>query len=135
MAKIAEIERKLLNWARWVHGAGSGGLGYARSNPQLDAARSGYREAAIPTSDCEASLTDMAVGTLDDRLRLTVRQVYLTGDSPAMDARALGCSETTVKERVWAAHRKLAHWFSDRDQVARTERSRVEALQREKRSK
>ena len=29
MARIEHIERRLLNWARWKHGANRCGLGYA----------------------------------------------------------------------------------------------------------
>lgn len=128
MARIEDIERRLQNWARWKHGAGSGGLGYGGGGFDGVASGSRYREAVIPTVDCEASDTDQAVQSLETRLRVTLHQVYLTGDSPAIDAARLGCTESAVKARVWDAHRKLAAWFSDRDTSARNERERLQQL-------
>lgn len=130
MARIEEIERRLLNWARWKHGAGSGGLGYGGSTWNMEPSGSRYREAVIPTVDCEASVTDQAVGSLEQRLRETVQQVYLTGDSADIDARKLSISPATVKARIWEAHRRMSEWFTSRDSVARAERQRIEALQR-----
>jgi hypothetical protein len=130
MARDEEMERRLQNWARWKLGASAGGLGYGRCNWNMEPSGTRYREATIPTNDCEASITDQAVASLEDRLRQTIEQVYLTGDSAAIDARKLGCSEATVKARVWEAHRRMVTWFADRAAVARQERERVEVLQR-----
>lgn len=130
MARLEDIERRLLNWARWTHGAGSGGLGYG-STWNATASGSTYREAIIPTFDHEASITDMAVRALDERLQATIKQVYLTGDSPAIDARRLGCSQATVKARVWDAHRRINAWLMDRKAMQDRERQRVEAVTRE----
>jgi len=132
MARLEEVERRLLNWARWKHGAGSGGLGYSGGSTwnMVAPSASRYREAVIPTVDCEAGLTDVAVRSLDDRLRATIHQVYLTGDSATIDARKLGCTESAVRLRVSNAHRRIANWFTDRRQLAEIERARVEALQR-----
>ncbi len=134
MARNEEIERRLQNWARWKLGAGGGGLGYGGSAWNMEPSGTRYREAVIPTIDCEASVTDQAVASLDVRLRETIEQVYLTGDSAALDARKLGCSEATVKARVWEAHRRLVVWFAERAALARAERERVEALQRASKS-
>jgi hypothetical protein len=129
VARIEDIERRLQNWARWVHGAGSGGLGYG-STWNTEAGSSRFREAVIPTVDCEASATNEAIEALDATLRQTVRQVYLTGDSGSIDAAKLGVSEATVKSRIWDVHRRLSRWFTERDATARAERQRVEALAR-----
>lgn len=130
MAKIEEVERRLLNWARWKHGAGSGGLGFSRSSWDTEPSGTRYREATIPTVDCEASQTDAAVNALEDRLKKTVIQVYLTNASPAIDARELGCGESAVRYRVAEAHRRIANWFTDLQQRQAEERRRVELLQR-----
>ena len=61
MAKIEDIERRLMNWARWKMVAGSGGLGYARLQLEAEGSRDGYREAKVPVVDCEASETDELV--------------------------------------------------------------------------
>jgi hypothetical protein len=131
MARIEDIERRLQNWARWKHGAGSGGLGFSAGGGTFGGGSgSRYREAVVPTSDCEASDTDLAVNDLEARLRLTVCQVYLTGDSPAIDAAMLGCTESAVKARIWQAHARIEAWFTGREAARRAERDRVEALQR-----
>lgn len=129
MARIEEIERRLQNWARWKQGAGSGGLGYG-SSWSSDGGGSRYREAVIPTFDHEAAITDEGVNALEARLRLTLHQVYLTADSPELDARQLGISKMAVDARVWQAHRHLSSWLAERAEIARRERERVESLQR-----
>jgi len=129
MARLEDIERRLLNWARWKHGAGSGGLGYG-STWNMEPSGSKYREAVIPTVDCEASETDMAIQSLDERLQMTIRQVYLTGASATIDAEKLGCSAAAVKARIWDAHRRISNWLHDRKTAADNERRRVEALMR-----
>lgn len=127
MARLEDIERRLQNWARWKHGAGQGGLGFG-STWNMEASGSNYREAVIPTFDCEASETDQAVESLEVRLRQTVRQVYLTGDSATIDAAKLGCTVAAVKSRVWDAHRRINTWLLERKTTAENERRRVEHL-------
>jgi hypothetical protein len=129
MARIEEIERRLLNWARWRLGAGAGGLGYASVKMDAEAGRAGYREAVVPTVDCEAEETDQAVMALPSELRRTVEVVYLEGGCAAAKACRLAVAEPTVKARVWQAHRKLADWLRDREAGRRVQRARVEALQ------
>jgi hypothetical protein len=128
MARIPDVERRLQNWARWKQGLGSGGLGFGGSSWNMEASGSRYREAVIPTVDCEASETDQAVQALDERLRSTVRQVYLTGASTRVDACVLGISPAGVDARVWEAHTRIAFWFTDRQALARQERERLERL-------
>ena len=82
----------------------------------------------IPTVDCEASETDLAVEALEDRLNKTVKQVYLKAASTRIDARELGISEVAVHARIWDAHRRLANWFTDRHASALQERDRLELL-------
>ena len=132
MARIEEIERRLQNWARWKAGMRSGGMSYARID--LEAAqggRDGYREATIPTSDCEADETERAVAALDGPLRAAVEVVYLMQHKSARwHAARLCVSEPTVKDRIWKAHRAISHWLTDRQQQARQERERIEQLGR-----
>lgn len=129
MARIEEVERRLLNWARWKHGAGSGGLGFGGGAwPSGVGSGSRYREAVIPTNDCEASETDRAVAALEHRLATTVAQVYLTSASTEIDARALGITPAGVKARIWEAHWRIAAWFTERQALARAERARLQAL-------
>ena len=128
MARIEDIDRRLCNWARWSLGARSGGLGFASSSPARDGGGYGYRDAVIPTVDCEAEETNRAVQSLDERLRLTLTQVYIGAGSMKRKAGSMGVSEAAVNLRVWDAHRRLAAWFSERQREIRAERQRVESL-------
>lgn len=119
MARIEDIERRLLNWVRWKFGATSGGLGYAAVRYGASTASAGYREAVIPTIDCEAEETDRAVMALDSPLRATVEVVYLRNEPMRRKAARLCCSEATVKARVWEAHRCVSRWLADKAQVRR----------------
>jgi hypothetical protein len=133
MARIEDIERRLQNWARARLGSGSGELGYASVNLTGDTSREAYRTARIPTLDCEADETEQGVMALESRLRATVEQVYLGPGGMAQKAAQLCCSVATVKSRIWEAHRLLAAWFSARAAAARSERDRVERMQRQAR--
>lgn len=131
MARIDWIERRLLNWQRWKEGVGSGGLGYGNASVwDTTPMRSTYREATIPTLECEAADTDDAVQRLPSELKATVMQVYLGKGGDSDHARVLACSVATVKARIWRAHRMLAEHFTAREQRLRAERERVEQVQR-----
>ena len=128
MARIEEIERRLLNWARWRAGAGSGGMGYASVNMASEGARDGYREATIPTIDCEAEETDRVVMSLASELRAAVEAVYLGQGTVAEKARRLCLSEAGMYRRIDQAHARMQSWLNDLDQARRRQRARVEAL-------
>jgi hypothetical protein len=132
MARIEDIERRLLNWARWKAGGRSGGLGYSAINLQaavVGGGRDGYREATIPTNDCEADETDQAVLALPSELRRTVEVVYVEGGGMAQKARRLCCAEPTVHARIDQAHRKISRWLADQDASRKAQRELVERLQ------
>jgi hypothetical protein len=130
MARIEDIERRLLNWARWRLGGQSGGLGYSTVNlADAEAARDGYREAVIPTVDCEAEETDRAVVSLASELRATVESVYLGGGGLAQKARRLCCSIPTIHARVDLAHRRIQAWLADAEVARKAQRERIERLQ------
>lgn len=128
MARIEDIDRRLCNWARWKLGAASGGLGFSSPGQAREGGGYGYRVAVIPTVDCEAEETDRAVQSLDERLRSTLIKVYVGAGSLKWKAVGLGIGEAAVHARVWDAHRKLAAWFTEKQNRARTERRRVESL-------
>lgn len=130
MARDVEVDRRLLNWARWVHGRSGG---YASPGAGGVLSGSGYREATIPLWDCEAEETDRLVGRLEATLRQTVRVVYLEGGGTVTQVAAamLGLgSVQAVHERVGRAHRHLAHWIAERQLAQRIERERVERVTR-----
>lgn len=130
MARIDEIERRLLNWARWRIGQGSGGLGFARQDLDAQGGRDGYRDAVVPTFDCEAEETGRAVAALEGHLRATVECVYVAPGTMRRKVARLCVTEATVKARIWEAHRRISAWLSDRQRLARQERERVEKLSR-----
>lgn len=131
MARVDWIERRLLNWARWKLNSGSGPLGYAGvdlSNPTPEV-RDPYTEAPIPTLGVEASETDDAVQRLPSELKATVLEYY-TGKGGLNDhLRRLVCAKATMYARLERADRLLAEHFNARDDKARSERKRLEALQ------
>lgn len=135
MAKIAWVEQRLLNWARWKASGGSGGLGYASGTltDRVDGDR--YREAVIPTDEVDASVTDQAVQSLQltrSHLHLTLVCVYLK-DMPRADAaRRMQCSVDAVYSRRDEAHRALAQWFDARNRRQVEARQKAEAEARVK---
>lgn len=126
MARIEDIERRLLNWARWKLGEGGGSLGYAGVCLTDDTSRSLYREAIIPTVDCEADETDQAVQALEPIYRRTIEVVYVEEPSVKRAAQLLFIAESTMKGRISEAHRRLSNWFADKAQQRRAARERVE---------
>jgi hypothetical protein len=130
MARIEEIERRLLNWARWKAGESrTGRIGYARTNWGADVGTRGcYREARIPTSDCEAEETDRAIAALTPfELRETVSVYYLSsGEKEALWR--LQCARQTMHARIGRAHLALQHWLAEQYRTREQERARVEKV-------
>lgn len=130
MAKIEDVERRLLNWARWKQAAGSGGLGYASVKLEAGGSRDGYREAKVPVIDCEAAELDELIQRLPTDLRFTVHVCYLESGGEVHRMQRLMCARSTIHARIGQAHTMLARWLADRHQVQAAERRRVEGLQR-----
>ena len=124
MAMIEEIDRRLHNWARWLSGGMSGGLGYGRASiwdtVRVDCATSA--EAVIPTNAVEASETHADVEALPLVLRDTVRLYYTRTQSRAGLAVLLGCAVATVDARLTRAHRVLMDVHMDREEKRRAVR-------------
>ena len=131
MHKQDWVEQRLLNWARWRLGAGTGpSLGHAGvSWGDAQAGRRGYREAVIPVNAAEASETDDAVSRLQPAgLRLAVEAWYCGQGGAEEKAAGLGIAVSTMHKRVALAHYQLSdHWLAQQDRQ-RAERRRVEAL-------
>jgi hypothetical protein len=133
MAKIEDIERRLQNWARWRLGADGGPLSHAGVNwdaMQGGGVREPYADAPVPTSAVEAAETQDAVARLETVLRFSVEVYYLEGGGDRHKLNRLCCTARTMHDRIDRAHRVLAGYFADRQERARLERARVEALQR-----
>ena len=131
MARIPDIERRLLNWARVRLARDSGGIGYASTSFRERVDCEGWdAQARIPTVDHDADITEQAIQSLQPELRETVHTVYLRGDGVRAAGKRLSVAPSTVSARIDMAHTRLASWFSERERAARAERDRVEALQR-----
>ena len=134
MARIEEIERRLLNWARWRLARGGGMLGYATVNltdlADSDAGRDGYITATIPISDVEASETEDAVSRLPSELKASVEIVYIGAGTMNEKCARLFIAIQTLKDRVQRAHRMLQDHFLAQHDKREAERQRVERLQR-----
>ena len=130
MARLVDIERRLQNWARWRLGAGTGGLGYAGVKWGAEAGTGGaYREATIPTVDCEAEETDQAVSALPDTsLHRTLVVYYLQTTSERDALLKLCCGRSTLHARLARADRCIERWLSARHIARQDERARVEAI-------
>jgi hypothetical protein len=130
MARIEDIERRLLNWARWKAGATANPLGYAQAQMQERVDGEGWDAVqAVPTVDHEAAETDRGVQALGTTLQETLRVFYVEGGGIARKARKLGCTERAVYLRVEQAQRGLAFWLSELAESRKRERERVERLQ------
>ena len=128
MAKIEHIERRLQNWTRWKLGSSMGGLGFSSVNLSEDAGRDGYREAVIPTIDCEAEETDRAIMTLPSELRRTVEVVYIDNTGMEAKARKLCCTRDTVSKRIERAHLGISRWLQDAQDKRKAVRARLVAV-------
>jgi RNA polymerase sigma-70 factor (ECF subfamily) len=76
-----------------------------------------------PTEDADASATvsasvQAALLRLDEKQRAAVLLTVYEGMNHAEAARILGCSETTVSWRLFAARRKLKKWLAPLSQGA-----------------
>lgn len=132
MARIDWIEERLQNWALWKVARGAGEMGYAAADlGGANGGRSGYVTAAVPILDAEAAATDEAVNRLSPGgLRLTVTAFYCAPGGHKDKAALLCCSVAAMYARVDQAHRQLADHFLVQQERQKTERARVEALQR-----
>lgn len=123
-----DIERRLQNWGRWKHGAGAGGLGYAKvrvglAGEQVDCDRD--LGAVVPTINVEAEETDRAVLQLASELRATVEVYYVLGGSVAQKAQRLAVTEATVYARLRRVRYLVSVWLSEQALVRQRERERM----------
>lgn len=130
MRLLEDMDRRLLNWARYLWMMKAGGRMAA---PSLQARVDGEgwdAPSVVPTNDAEAEETHTGVMAMPSEQRAAVESWYLGNGGVAVKARRLCISETTLRERVAMAHRKLNAWLMDKRQAADQERERNEKLQR-----
>lgn len=129
MARIEWVDARLWNWARWKHGARSGGLGYASVN-MSGVLSDRNPEPRIPINDDEACTTEAALKTLLPEVQRVVEEYYLRPGPVETIARDLGIGLSTLHARMDRAHRGIAQWIGERERQAMVERRRVEGLGR-----
>lgn len=135
MARIEDIDRRLQNWGRWKHGAGAGGLGYARVRSMMRVDGGEHVGPIVPTNDCEAQDTDDAVMALPSELRATIEVYYVLGGGMAEKASRLACTEPTIRNRIARAHPLIQSFLSDLAGRRQQGRIVIEAAQQRARPK
>jgi len=129
MARDTDIERRLINWADWLSGLRSRGLGFATANAAAERVDGeGYdAPSRNPIFDDEAEITDQAVRALQPDLRKTVVLVYTGPGGIKRIAQQLGIVEVSVHARISAAHYRIKVWLSERreSQVRQSEREQA----------
>lgn len=132
MARDHDMERRLLNWARWALAKGGGVNGVASVNwdklADGDTGRSGYITATVPIEGIEASETHDAIKRLPSELRATVECHYLGNGTVREKLARLHCSERLLYHRIERAHRLLGEHFAAQLDKRLAERRRVQAL-------
>ena len=116
MARIPEIEARLLRWAEWRKvGDGSGypvkSVLHEDWSPPSSGMVPGMK--VVPASD--AKQTGRAVARLSERLQATVVVHYIRRLSGAAAAGELKCKPDTIQARIEQAHRELAQMLSNCD--------------------
>lgn len=126
MSKITEVERRLINWARWKASEGAiGGLGYA-SPSTFSGVGGGAYGSAIPMLGHEAADTDSAIMELGRDAQATLFEVYVSDPPSDVLSQRLGVGADAVRRRVDQAHRALQRIFEDRAQALKTAREAFE---------
>jgi hypothetical protein len=132
MKMLDDMDRRLLNWARYVWEMKEGGR---ISTPSFEARVDGLGYDAptvIPTSYAEAEETAVWLASIHlvrSDLHSAVMAWYLAPGGIATKCKRLCVSETTLRERIGLAHRHLSQWLNDKHAKAKARRTRVEALQ------
>jgi hypothetical protein len=121
MARIEWVKTYLNNWACWKVKQDSGGLGFPSQSSFLkEAATSGYREAIIPINDCDASVTNDAIGSLKpERAHLyeCLYCIYIHDLGVRRTAARLGKAESTIKAQLDQADHAISVWLTARARV------------------
>jgi hypothetical protein len=127
-----DMDRRLLNWSRWVLSGNCGSMGHAAVNwsklGDSDGGRDGYVTASVPILGIEASETQDAVMRLEPMLRETVQVEYLANLPLADKLRCLGVTRAAVALRLERADRALAMDLTERAAGRRDAAARVRAV-------
>jgi hypothetical protein len=125
-----EIDRRLVNWARWRAMREDGGMvGSAGYDERVDG--TGWdAPTVIPLLDAEAEETQALVLRLEGSVHYAVEVWYRHPGSVAARCKKIQASETEVRKRVALSHRYIGQWLQDKREAGERERDRLEALRR-----
>jgi DNA-directed RNA polymerase specialized sigma24 family protein len=118
LARLDEVERRLVEWAEWRRNA--------RDRERL-AGRTFDPDAGVPRG---VRQMERIVASMLGRLKETLLEVYVERGSMAAHAVKLGCPETAVARRLGRAHLFIADHLAADGQREREERHRVDAAER-----
>jgi hypothetical protein len=122
-----DVERRLREWGRWMRGDGV--LGFGRASVwDTASSRSGYKVLVIPTSACDAQVTDLGISTLLANQRAVIFKRYQDDLSVPAVAESVGVGVSTVHKRIGEAHAALSTWLVARSRAAAAEHARVQSL-------
>ena len=108
MARDEQIEARLLRWAAGVTvGDGSGYSSVNPLHPNWSPPTPGMRPTMKVAGASDVGETHRAIAQLSQRLRNTVVVHYCLRLPLAEQAERLGCAESTVVQRLQAAHGDL----------------------------
>lgn len=117
MARIQEIEARLLRWAAYVQvGDGSGYPVMSVLHSEWQPPSPGVTPTLKAVSRSDVRETHRLIGLLSVRLRNTIVVHYCMKLPVAEQAQRLECAEKTVHARVEIAHRLLRAAINDRQE-------------------
>lgn len=111
--KIDWIEERLVRWAAWsMRGGLARGLWYTKCTLGVEESSGCAPDAQL---DHEALTTQSAVSRLAPiELRIAVHAYYCGRGTVKQRAKDIGCSEATLKRRVYHAHERLVDLLAER---------------------
>lgn len=130
MARDPYIEQRLINWARWKCGSGSGGLGYASTPWGAFDSGDRYGGSAPVIPDDEQTITDQAVSSLPVDQVEAIEHQFIHGGSVEQKAARVGCHPETFRRRVDNGMRGVSRWLTERARAEEARREQIESLQR-----
>jgi DNA-directed RNA polymerase specialized sigma24 family protein len=117
LARVDEVERRLVEWADW----------------KRRQARDGRQPGLPGTPEIELSgsvlLMDRIVASMPSPLRATLVEVYGESGTMAVHAEKLGCPETTIARRLGRAHLFIADHLAGAVEREREERHRTDVTE------
>lgn len=117
LARVDEVERRLVEWADWRR---------RQTRDERGPGLSGTPEIGLLGG---VLLMERIIMSMLASLRATLVEVYVERGSMAVHAEKLGCPETTVARRLGRAHLFIADHLAGAAELEREERYRTDATE------